>query len=472
MVTATVPAAVADWIEAVAGAPVSTADWSSCQRLIVVAAHPDDETLGAGALLASAEQRGIPTTVVVATDGEASHPDSPSHTAEQLAEVRRGELGAALRELAPSATLQVLGLADAGLPACAAALLDTLAALVGDSASGTWLVAPWTHDGHCDHDTLGAVAEQVARRSGAELLQYPLWAWEGTSPAEQAIPLDRLGRVEVAVGAVAAKRRALAEYHSQFQPLSPAAGDEAVVPQTLLALLDELGELYVRTETPSDDVGPDAEAGTAKDRDTAAGREALPASYFDDLYGRHDDPWSFDTSWYERRKRALTLAALPRERFRSAFEPGCSIGTLTEGLAQRCERLLSTDVSARALDLARQRLRGRSHVEFELRSVPGEWPDGTFDLIVLSEMAYYLDSSGLDQLIDAAVAAVDADGALVACHWRHPVTDYPIPGDAVHDRLRQRSGLAVLAEHLEEDFRLDVLVRPPAVSIATAEGKA
>ena len=95
---------------------------------------------------------------------------------------------------------------------------------------------------------------------------------------------------------------------------------------------------------------------------------------------------------------------------------------------------------------------------------------GWFDLIVLSEVAYYCGPDDLGRVISAAAASLTGDGVLVACHWRQPVVDYPVSGDEVHRRIRQESGLVALAEHVEEDFRLDVLVRPPAISVARRDG--
>lgn len=90
--------------------------------------------------------------------------------------------------------------------------------------------------------------------------------------------------------------------------------------------------------------------------------ESLPSEYFARVYAESDDPWGFATRAYEASKYAATLDALPGERYRSAFEVGCSIGVLTERLAARCERLLSVDVAERALQQARDRCRNLPHV--------------------------------------------------------------------------------------------------------------
>lgn len=197
---------------------------------------------------------------------------------------------------------------------------------------------------------------------------------------------------------------------------------------------------------------------------------SLGPQYFDGFYQAGADPWGFETRWYEKRKRAITMASLPRQRFGSAFEPGCAIGVLTQELAPRCDRLLATDISDVPLTVARQRLSNQPGVTFERRRVPQDWPVGPFDLIVLSEIGYYCDPSDLRLLIAAAVSSLAQDGVLLACHWRHRVADYPMSGDQVHDQLRRETGLTVLVDHTEEDFRLDVLVRPPAPSVARRDG--
>ena len=118
--------------------------------------------------------------------------------------------------------------------------------------------------------------------------------------------------------------------------------------------------------------------------------QAVPPRHFEALYAGSDDPWHFDGSWYEARKRHLLLAALPHERYGRAFEPGCATGLLTAELAPRCGELLATDGAERALEVAGRRLEGHAHVALRRMWVPDEWPEGAFDLVVLSEFVYYL----------------------------------------------------------------------------------
>lgn len=196
----------------------------------------------------------------------------------------------------------------------------------------------------------------------------------------------------------------------------------------------------------------------------------LPPAYFDQLYAADPDPWDFGGRWYESRKRAVTMASLPRRRFRRAFEPGCSVGLLSELLAARCDDLLCGDVSAAAVLASRTRLAAYAGVQVRRIQVPQEWPEGRFDLVVISEIAYYCDEAGAAELGRAAAASLTDDGLLLLCHWRHPVADYPLSGDRAQDLVREASGLAGLVEHVEADFRLEVLGPESIPSVAATEG--
>jgi SAM-dependent methyltransferase len=156
----------------------------------------------------------------------------------------------------------------------------------------------------------------------------------------------------------------------------------------------------------------------------------LSAGYFDTMYASAADPWGFEERWYERRKCAISLAQLPAVRYRRAFEPGCSVGVLTQMLAQRCDALLACDVAGAAVGATARRTQELPHVRVEQRDIAGQWPSGRFDLIVLSEVLYYFGDHDLEQVLKNAVAALEPDGTLLAVHWRHLVTDYPRSGPA------------------------------------------
>jgi trans-aconitate methyltransferase len=200
----------------------------------------------------------------------------------------------------------------------------------------------------------------------------------------------------------------------------------------------------------------------------------LDVGYFDAMYQAAADPWGFEDRWYEQRKYAISLAQLPARRYRSAFEPGCSIGVLTRQLAARCDALLACDVAAAAVDAAAERTGDLSHVRVVQRAIPGQWPDGRFDLVVFSEILYYFGDEDLRQVLASATAALEPEGTLLAVHWRHPVTEYPRSGDDVHRVLAAQPGLARLVRHAEPDFLAEVYIRTDGrpASVAQATGLA
>lgn len=191
---------------------------------------------------------------------------------------------------------------------------------------------------------------------------------------------------------------------------------------------------------------------------------------FDALYAASEDPYGLRQRWYEARKRALLLAALPRARFRRAYEPGCGIGELTLALSLRCDHLLASDGSARAVDIARRRTGGCTNVRVARHLLPADWPChvGRFDLIVLSELGYFLDCDDMHQVAAHCEDTLDADGTLVACDWRPDFAQRRLSTPQVHDALAAL-GLARLAFHEEDDFVLQVWARDGR-SVAQREG--
>ncbi|MFJ4143087.1 class I SAM-dependent methyltransferase [Pseudomonas sp. NPDC089734] len=195
---------------------------------------------------------------------------------------------------------------------------------------------------------------------------------------------------------------------------------------------------------------------------------SVTSHYFDGLFQNSDDPWAFRQRWYERRKRAMTLAALPRERYTAIFEPGCANGELSVELAGRCEHLVCCDTSRRAVNLARKRLASLSHVDVLHASLPQQWPAGQFDLIVFSELGYYLDRQDLHRWIDRALASLTPSGQLLACHWRPAIDGCPLNARQVHGILAERLQMHRLLTHREDDFLMD-LWSHDATSVAALE---
>lgn len=400
-------------------------------RVVVVAAHPDDETLGAAGVCARAHRLGLGVEVVLLTAGEHSHPDSPTTAPDALARLRRAESAAALRVVAPSGATTYVGIEDGCVAAHEDAVVARLVQVLGD-ARRTLLVAPWRHDGHPDHEAAGRGAAVAARRTGASLLEYPIWSWHWGRPDDA--PWSALRAIALTEAEVEAKRFAIAQHATQVAPLSEAPGDEVLLRAELLAHFTHDRESYFE--------------------------EPLADSALDDLHHENPDPWGVDTRWYEARKRDLLLAMLPRPRFQHALELGCSTGALAAALAARCERLDAVDSSAGAVAAARRRLAESRHVVVHHLEAPRQWPAGRFDLVVLSEVGYFLSPTDLDQTMTRAAAALAPNGVVVLCHWRHEIVGWPLDGAAVHRRVTKGLGLPVAARYLDRDVEILVLCAP------------
>lgn len=490
-------------------------------RLLVLAAHPDDETLGAGGLIARAASSGIPVSVLVVTDGEGSHPHSPDPAA--LRRRRREETVGAVHRLAPRAAVSFLGVADGGVREARAAVTAAVAAVVRAAPDDrVLLAAPWWGDGHRDHRVLGEIALTLTG-GGVAAVGYPVWMWHWAAPAE--IETAAWRTVVLDPAARAAKAAAIVEHTSQLHA-DPARPEEGpMLHANMVAHFARDVEVFVASEAVPDaaraddrdtararvrdtgrlrgaarnDAAPEADGderhelraanerehapdgrdrgGDGRSRDADGPRRAKgdtgdrPAgagptvAEFDAFHARHDDPWGLESRWYERRKRALLLAALPRERYASALELGCASGAVTRELAGRSASVVAVDASEVALD--RARAHGvPPHVRYLRHELPEQWPQGRFDLVVLSELAYYWPAARLAAALERIDACTSEDAVLVACHWRPQIAGAPQGGDAVHAALRGRHGWRPLSRHVEELFVLDVLGRPAADAAA------
>jgi LmbE family N-acetylglucosaminyl deacetylase len=401
-------------------------------RALVVAAHPDDETLGASGLLQHLHVAGTAVTLVVATDGEAAFPGSDPAERRELGRTRRQELRESLREQGLGDVEPVwLGLPDSAL----AEHVDVMTDALREHAEGRDLVLlPWPDDPHPDHRAAGRAALAAAPVS-AHRWSYPIWLWHQRSPSDTGIPWHHARSYRLTATERTAKAAAVAAFPSQLKP-GP-RGEDPILPPEVLAHFDRPAETFFR-EPPA---------------------RSAPVSRFAQLYAADDDPWHVADGWYERRKRKVLLASLPREHYGTAVEPGCGLGLLTRDLAPRCDRLYAFDPVPAAVSRTAAAVGDLSHVDVHNGSIPDGLPVGPVDLLVYSELLYYLDDTDLTATIEASAEALRPGGDLVAVHWRPWAPEAPRDGAEAHERLLAHPAFEQVVAHTDESFLLHVLRR-------------
>jgi LmbE family N-acetylglucosaminyl deacetylase len=209
-------------------------DLDGFRRLVVVSAHPDDETLGAAGLIGCLHARGAAIELIVASDGHASHPQSPTHRPADLGRRRRREMVSATAHLAPTAAIRWLGLPDGGLGNNETEIARSVGRVVGADAPATLVVAPWRADGHPDHEAVGRAVGRAVRGSGAVVVEFPIWAWLWATPDDPRLQPELLRVLRLPEGQWLRKQRAIAEHRSQIEPLSDHPADRPVLPAGFL----------------------------------------------------------------------------------------------------------------------------------------------------------------------------------------------------------------------------------------------
>jgi LmbE family N-acetylglucosaminyl deacetylase len=208
-------------------------------RALILAPHPDDESLGCGGLIAAACAAGLPPAVVILTDGAASHPDSTSHPPARLAAQREAEAREALSILGmPREKMFFLGEPDTKLTAHEA-LLDRLTGIAAEQKCGV-VIGPWAADPHCDHEAAAVISEAVAIRAGLRLLSYPVWGWL----REDALSPVTGWRLHISAQ-LDLKRRAIAAHASQYGRVIMDSPGGFSLPQNLLAIAARPYEVFL-----------------------------------------------------------------------------------------------------------------------------------------------------------------------------------------------------------------------------------
>jgi len=177
--------------------------------------------------------------------------------------------------------------------------------------------------------------------------------------------------------------------------------------------------------------------------------------FFEVKYRQNADPWGFASSSSELERYRATAAALTQRRYRRAFEPGCSIGVLTRHLASICDQVEAMDIAPSAVSSARERCKDLSNVAVVCGALPEVIPEGSFDLIVLSEIGYYFYEQQLRSLANSLVERLSRPGILLAVHWLGSSDDHRMHGDRVHTILGSLAGLVPDRSEVHTGFRLD-----------------
>lgn len=233
----------AEQVWAGAGLSLPALDVSACPEIVVVGAHPDDETLGFGAAAAMFAEAGTRVQIVSASDGGAAYPDSSLLQQFRLERTRRAELHCATGALGIPAPI-CLGMPDGEIARYEQRLADLLIEILATKPAGTWCAATWRGDGHPDHEAVGRAAALAAECTGAVLVEYPVWMWHWAVPDDSAVPWDRAFAIPATPLAAERKARAVKSFQSQFVPSAP--GAEPVLPAYIVPRLLTVGEVVFR----------------------------------------------------------------------------------------------------------------------------------------------------------------------------------------------------------------------------------
>ena len=215
-----------EWSEMGRWPTLDLSGWQE-RRVVVLAAHPDDEVLAVGGTLVLLGRLGIPVSFVWATNGEASHPGSSAAVVPDLALLRMKETRAALARLGVGGDAVWLGLPDGNLGERYADLARYVRAV---HRPGDLWIAPFRGDGHPDHEACGRAAAEV----GDDLVEMPIWAWHWAGPGDSRIPWERARTVALPADVMESKAAAIAEFRTQVESIGPDLADGPVLPQRVV----------------------------------------------------------------------------------------------------------------------------------------------------------------------------------------------------------------------------------------------
>jgi trans-aconitate methyltransferase len=179
------------------------------------------------------------------------------------------------------------------------------------------------------------------------------------------------------------------------------------------------------------------------------------AEFFEAKYEHDPDPWQFAKNDYELHRYDETIKSLSGRRYRLAYEPGCSVGVLTERLADLCDNVEAIDFSSSAVAQAQARCAHLANVKVSCRSITEYQPDRSMDLLVLSELGYYFTPEEWQRTSNRLISLLPVGGTMIAVHWLGFSKDHRISGEQVHEVLKQSTLLQGEQTDRHESFLLD-----------------
>jgi len=420
------------WQAAFAAHPAAVMD-PAVGRLLVVAAHPDDETLGAGGFLRAVHAAGGRVRLVVATDGEAAFPRAGPAVRAALARTRRDELDRALGALGlDGIEVHRLGLPDSGLADVDCELVEALRPLAADADA---CLAPWVHDPHPDHAAAGR-ATLAAAPVGAHRFGYPIWTWPWGDPDDPRLPWPQLfvHRNDPArprrpsAGPCVATRRSWARAPTAERPSCRRRCSPTSTPAA-------------RRSSGSRPRPVPRRSGSRRSTGTAAAIRGAPAPA-----GTSGASWPCS-----RPACPLPVTSTPPSRAAApASSPGCSVPA--------ADAVTASDFTPAAVESTRAATAGMAGVAVAELALPDPRavPEGV-DLVVCSEVLYYLGPDDLAAVVELIARAARPGADIALLHWSGQAAESPQDAWATHRAFLDDPRFSTVVEHVDAEFLLHVV---------------
>jgi LmbE family N-acetylglucosaminyl deacetylase/protein-L-isoaspartate O-methyltransferase len=387
-------------------------------KVMIVAPHPDDESLGCGGLIAQLRAQNAEVSILFMTNGEASHPNSIVYPPNKLAELRKREANRAAEILGVKEDrLIFLNAGDGRLQNLENEdkVVEQLAVIINNEKPDT-LFIPWRRDHHSDHLATNKLVYKATKEMELLIAEYPVWLWK-KGRVEDWPKNGEVLPYKLPVKSVKTRKfEAIMAHASQTTRLINDDPEGFILTQELLQpfLREYEYFFFPNKEKPSVD-----------------------KSYFRELFLKDPDPWNFETSSYEKAKYENILKVLPSRKYRNALEIGCANGVFTSLFAPQCEQYLGLELDGKALEKAKERCAELSNCKLLQWDVKNGLPLGKYDIILFCEVGYYFEKKKLQQIFRSIYNALQPEGYLVMTHWTPFVRSYALTGLQVHETFEK-----------------------------------